>query len=71
MRRMGDRDRPYLEVENLAGNHHSEELFRRSWEGITNGLANGQGDFGDSSQLFPGLLFDLVGTGDRHGIEQR
>ena len=66
---MAKRDRPYIEVENLARDHHSEELFRRSREGTANGLTNGQGDFGDSSKFFLGLLFDLVGTGDCHGVE--
>ena len=68
---MGEEGATYIEVENFTGDHHGEELFRRSWESVTDGLTNVHRDLGDSSELFLALLLDLVCTGDGHDIEER
>lgn len=61
----------HIEVENLTGDHHGEELFSGSWKSIADGLTNVHGDLGDSSKLFRALLLDFVRTRDRHDMERR
>ena len=64
-------DATHIEVKNFTGDHHGEELFRRSWKSATDGLANVHGDLGDSSKFLRALLLDLVRAGDGHDIEER
>lgn len=68
---IGERGVTHVEVENFAGDHHGEELFRRSRESITDGLTDVHGDLSDSIKLLRRLLLDLVFTRDGHGVKVR
>jgi len=64
-------DGAHVKVKNFTGDHHGQELFRRSRESGADGLANIHGDLGDSTKLIRTLLLDLVPAGDRHDIGKR
>jgi hypothetical protein len=67
----GEFDGTYTEVDDLAGDHQGEELFRGSRKSVADGLTNVHGDLGDSSKLILSLLSDLVFTGHDHDMKSK